>query len=309
MTQLPGGSWTALVTPFRDGVIDDSALTMLALRQLVNGSAGLVVCGSTGEAASLSQAEYARAIAIVAQAVGDEMPVVAGCTQAATADAVLLAETAAHAGATGLLCAAPPYVRPTQDGLFAHLRAIAHSVDIPIIAYDIPARTGVMFTDETIARLAEAGHIAAIKDATADLSRPPRLGRLCGPALLQLSGDDATAAGYRAMGGDGCISVTANVVPALCAQLHAAWRIGDLPRFEDLRDRLAPLHAALFAESNPIPVKAALGLLGLCEPHTRAPLTRATEATVTRLRAVLAANTAADQTDRIGRAARLSLVM
>ena len=284
---IPGGVWTALATPFRAGAIDTDALTRLALRQIMHGVSGLVVCGSTGEAASLSLDEYRAVVATVAHAVGPATPVAAGCTAQNTADAVRLAEAAAAAGATALLCAAPPYVRPTQDGLFAHLRAVAHATDLPLIAYDVPGRTGVAFADATLARLAGAGHIVAVKDATADLSRPPRLALLAGRRLLQFSGDDTTAAAQLAMGGDGCISVTANVMPGLCAHMHAAWVDGNLDRFAELRDALAPLHEALFAETNPIPVKAALELLGLCDAHARAPLCRAAETTRARLATVI----------------------
>ena len=269
-----GGSLVALPTPFRDGRIDDAALTRLCVRQIERGSSGLVVCGTTGEAPALSADEQARAIAITVEAAAGRVPVVAGCGAPATAQAVSLAAKAARCGAAGLLCAPPPYVKPTQEGIIAHVQAVARAAELPITLYDVPGRTGIAVADETIARLFERGVIAAIKDATANLARPARLRTLCGTGLLQLSGDDATAPSHRAVGGSGCVSVTANVTPALCASLHAAWDRGDLTTFAALRDLLHPLNAALFVESNPIPLKAALAVLGLCCEALRLPLMR-----------------------------------
>jgi 4-hydroxy-tetrahydrodipicolinate synthase len=287
LTQRIRGSLTALVTPFKDTQLDVPALARLAARQIAHGTTGLVVCGSTGEAQSLSTAEFTRAIAVVAEVAAGKTPVIAGCTASSTTMALALAQAAVHAGADALLCAVPPYVKPTQDGIVAHIRAIAHCADLPVVLYDVPSRSGVAIADETVARLFEAELIFALKDATADLSRPPRLRALCGDGLIQLSGDDATTAGYRAMGGDGSISVTANVTPAVCAILHRAWDSGDRSTFAAVRDLLHPLHAALFAESNPIPVKAALSQLGLCADDVRLPLTRATPATHERLMRLL----------------------
>jgi 4-hydroxy-tetrahydrodipicolinate synthase len=283
-----GGSLTALVTPFRQTRVDWDALSRLSERQIARGTAALIVCGSTGEAAGLTQPEYARAVHTVVEAAAGRVPVIAGCTALSTSAAIALGCEAATAGADALLCAVPPYVKPTQEGIFAHIRAIAHATDLPIVLYDVPSRAGVPIADDTVARLYDAQFIVGLKDATADLSRPPRLRARCGDRFMQWSGDDATAPGYRAMGGHGCISVTANVAPALCALLHAAWDHGDLVRFAELRDRLDPLHHALFVESNPIPVKAALASLKLCSDEVRLPLTRATPATVAKLEAVLA---------------------
>ena len=223
------------------------------------------------------------------EAAANRVPVIAGCTAPSTTATIALGVEATTAGADALLCAVPPYVKPTQDGIFAHIRAVAHATDRPIVLYDVPSRSGVAIADETVARLFEAQYVVGFKDATADLSRPPRLRALCGDGLRQWNGDDATAPGYRAMGGHGCISVTANVVPALCAQLHAGWDDGNWTRFTELRDLLAPLHRALFTESNPIPLKAALASLKLCTNEVRLPLTRATPKTDETMRAVLAA--------------------
>lgn len=298
------GAIPALVTPFLPGDpgrIDEAALARLAERALGRGAAGLVACGSTGEAPALSPAEHARAIACLAEVAGGHAPVIAGIGAPCTEAAVALAVAAARCGADALLVSAPPYVRPGQAGLAAHLRAVAAAAGLPLILYDVPARAGVGFADETVARLHEEGVIAAIKDATGDLARPPRLARLCGRDLVQLSGEDATALAHRAMGGAGCISVTANLAPALCAALQRAATERDLDRAAEVRDLLAPLDAALFAESNPIPVKAALGLLGLCDPTPRLPLTPAGGETRSRLAAALAAAMPAEE----GRASAL----
>jgi 4-hydroxy-tetrahydrodipicolinate synthase len=273
------GSIVAVATPFRDGRIDSASLGSLCERQIERRTAGIVVCGSTGEASCLSPAEHEHAVHIVVEATDGRVPVIAGCTSVATEGAAQLATAAYRAGADALLCAAPPYNKPTQEGIFAHVRAIAHAVCLPIMLYDVPGRTASRIADETIARLFAQGLIGALKDATGDLARPPRLRALCGEGLGQFAGDDATAAAHRAMGGLGCVSVTANVAPSLCASLHSAWDGRDLEAFAWLRDLLNPLHAALFVESNPIPLKAALEMLGLCSGALRLPLTRATQST------------------------------
>ena len=292
MCSIPAlrGVLPALVTPFLTGdpgELDLPALSRLTTRAVERGVSGLVVCGSTGEAPALSPAEHARAIACVTEASGGR-PVVAGVGAPCTETAVALAVAAEHLGATALLVSAPPYVKPGQVGLQAHVRAIAAATGLPIMLYDVPSRAGVAFADETIARLFEHGHIQALKDASGDLARPPRLARLCGPALIQLSGDDATALAHLAMGGQGCVSVTANVAPALCSTLQAAFATRDLSFAATLRDLIAPLDAALFGETNPIPVKVALGLLRLCAPGVRLPLIRAEPDTVDRINRSLA---------------------
>jgi 4-hydroxy-tetrahydrodipicolinate synthase len=288
-----GGSWVALPTPFQDAGIDEAALAALVERQTARGTAALVACGSTGEAPALTLPEASQVVRIVVQAAAGRVPVLAGCTAGDTARSLALAEDAAQAGADALLCAPPPYSKPTQDGITAHIRAIAHAASLPVVLYDVPSRVGVAIADSTVARLFADELIVGLKDATADLSRPPRLRALCGAGLLQLSGDDATAAAHRAMGGAGCISVTANVAPTLCAAMHRAWDEGNLAEFARLRDQLDPLHAALFLESNPIPLKAALAELGLCSDAVRLPLLRASAATMDRLKAVLPAIVAA----------------
>jgi 4-hydroxy-tetrahydrodipicolinate synthase len=289
------GSMTALVTPFRAGRIDETRLFGLCEAQIKAGTSGLVVAGSTGEGPALSQAEHARVIAVAVAASAGRVPVIAGCGAPATEAAVTLAAAAARSRAGALLCAPPPYSKPTQDGIVAHIRAVALAAELPVILYDVPGRTGVAIADATVVTLFEAGLIVGMKDASGDLSRPPRLRAMLGDGLMQLSGDDGTAAAYRAMGGHGCISVTANVVPALCAALHRAWDGGDIAGFARLRDLLAPLHEAMFLESNPIPVKAALELAGLCASTPRLPLTPATPATRLHLEALLPALLAAEE--------------
>ena len=289
------GSLVALVTPMHDGQVDEEALAALCERQVQRGTAALVVCGSTGEAASLLPSEQMRVVRIAAETAAGRVPVIAGCGAPATDAATALAGAAVRSGASALLCAPPPYTRPTQDGIAAHVRAVSHASCSPVILYDVPSRTGVPIADATVARLFALGLIAGIKDAGGDLSRPVRLRALCGEGLLQFSGDDATAPAHLAMGGHGCMSVTANLVPALCARMHRAWTSGNAGEFARLRDQLAPLHQALFAESNPIPVKAALSLAGLCHGDLRLPLTRAGADTLDRLGVMLPALIAAEE--------------
>jgi 4-hydroxy-tetrahydrodipicolinate synthase len=282
-----GGSMTALATQFKDGVIDEAAFVRLCQRQIERGTTALVVCGSTGEAAALSSDEQASLIRLAVSTAYGHVPVIAGCGGPSTEAAAVIAGLAASCGAAALLCAPTPYVKPSQEGIIAHMRMLAHISDLPLIVYDVPGRVGVAIKDETIATLCERGLAIGIKDATADLGRPPRLRALCGPNFRQVSGDDATAAAYRAAGGHGCISVTANIVPSLCASMHLSWDNGDLASFGGTRDLLSPLHDALFAESNPVPLKAALGLLNLAASEVRLPLVRAGEATKDRLSAIL----------------------
>jgi 4-hydroxy-tetrahydrodipicolinate synthase len=289
MSQLVlSGSMTALATPFKDGAIDEAAFERLCQRQIERGTTALVVCGSTGEAAALSPTEQAALIRLAVTAADRRVPVIAGCGGASTEAAAALASLAAGCGAAALLCAPTPYVKPSQEGIIAHMRMLAHVSDLPLILYDVPGRAGVAISDATAATLFERGLSIGIKDATADLGRPPRLRTLCGPDFVQLSGDDATAAAYRAAGGHGCISVTANVAPSLCASMHLSWDNADLSGFARTRDLLAPLHDALFAETNPVPLKAALAMLNLMTGEVRLPLIRASEPTKDRLAGVLA---------------------
>ncbi|MBL6082687.1 4-hydroxy-tetrahydrodipicolinate synthase, partial [Belnapia sp. T18] len=287
---LYAGSVPALITPFRhaDGAVDEASLSALVDRAVRQGSSAIVVCGSTGEAPALLPEEHARIVRITAETVGSRAGVFVGIGASSTEAAVRLAVSAERCGATALLCSAPPYVRPGQDGLIAHIRAVAAASILPIILYDVPSRAAIGFADDTIARLHDDRLIQALKDATGDLARVQRLRALCGADFPQMSGDDATAVAHLAMGGVGCISVTANVVPGLCAALQEAWALHQFDKAFELRDKLAPLHAVLFRESNPIPVKTALSLLDLCESTLRLPLLHASETTRLQLAHVLA---------------------
>lgn len=273
------GSITALVTPFRADAIDWAAFDALIERQLAGGTRALVPCGTTGESPTLSATEHEAVIARCIAAVKGRVPVIAGTGSCATAEAIARTRHAAQAGADAVLIVAPYYNKPTQEGLFQHFKAIHDSSELPIVVYNIPGRAVVDINVETFARLAALPRIVGIKDATGDLARPAQIRtRIARPGFCQLSGDDATATAFLAQGGDGCISVTANVAPELCAQVQDAWATHDIARFAALRDRLAPLHRALFLETSPSPVKYALARLGLCAETVRLPLVPVSDA-------------------------------
>lgn len=267
------GSIVALVTPYRGSTIDTDCVSRLVARQIERGTTGIVAGGSTGEAAMLADEEHAGLVEATAIAARRRVPVIAGIGSPSTERAVFLARQSERHGADMLLCSAPSYVRPTQEGLFRHIKAIHDAVRLPILLYDVPARAACAFSDETIGRLSELARVIGIKDATADLGRPARLRQLAGTDFLQFSGDDATALHYRVAGGHGCISVVANITPALCAHLHRRFEADDMMAAIQLHERLQPLVQALSLESNPIPVKHALGRLGLCADTLRLPLT------------------------------------
>jgi 4-hydroxy-tetrahydrodipicolinate synthase len=267
------GSSAALPTPYSLGKVDFDALEAFCNRLIDRGIAALVPCGTTGEAPLLTAAEHHRVVARTVAAAAGRVPVIAGAGSNNAATAVELARSAERAGASALLCVTPPYLKPTQAGMMVHFRTIHDAVGLPIILYDVPSRTACALDDATIRRLAEMPRIVGLKDATGDIPRVARLRRRLGAEFLLLSGDDASQAAFRMAGGDGCISVTANVVPVLCAALHRACdeRLdADIQWYEQL---LAPLHAALFLEANPIPLKRALSRLGLMGDGLRLPLT------------------------------------
>lgn len=270
------GSIPALVTPFTNGQIDDAAFQRFVEWQIAQGSNGLVPSGSTGESATMSHAEHERVIRLCVEAAAGRVPVIAGTGSNSTSEAVSLTQAAQKSGADAALIVTPYYNKPTQEGLYQHYKAIHDSVDIPIIVYNIPGRSVIDVSVETMARLAKLPRIAGVKDATADLTRPTRIRHAIGPDFCQLSGEDPTAAAFLAQGGHGLISVTANVAPALSSALQSAWRKGDLQEVARIRDLLAPLNSALFFEVNPIPVKYAVSLLGFCDGSVRLPLTEAT---------------------------------
>ena len=273
------GYVTAVPTPFHEGAIDERRFARFCDWQIRQGAAGLVVCGTTGEAPTLSPAEQDRLVRLAVEVVHHRVPVISGAGACATSHAIELARSAEREGADGLLIVTPYYVRPSQEGLARHFTAIHDAVGLPILLYDVPARTCCGLEIETIARLAELPRIVGCKDATADLARPARLRRLLGTDFRLLTGDDATALGYFAEGGNGCISVVSNVAPKLCAQMFDAWARGDGAEACMLSALLVKLTRALFAESNPVPVKHALELMGHMSGAVRLPLCAPDETT------------------------------
>lgn len=274
------GSFTALATPFKkDGNLDKEAYTRLIERQIEGGTAGLIPVGTTGESPTLSHQEHGLVIEQCVKVANGRVKVMAGAGSNSTSEAVAMARHAQSVGADSLLVVVPYYNKPTQEGLYRHFMAIADAVSIPLWLYCIPGRSVIDLTPQTVARLAKHPNIAGTKDATANLSRPIEVRRLAGAEFNQLSGEDHTVLSFLAAGGHGCISVTANVVPHLCADMHLAWQEGRLQEAIDIQDRLAPLHNAMFVEANPGPLKYALSRLGLCESVLRLPLCEPTETT------------------------------
>ncbi|MBL8537225.1 MAG: 4-hydroxy-tetrahydrodipicolinate synthase [Hyphomonadaceae bacterium] len=272
------GSIPALLTPFRDGVVDGDAFQSMIERQIVEGSHGLVPCGTTGESATLSNEEHARVVALCVETAAGRTPVIAGAGSNNTAHAIELARTARAARADAILVVAPYYNKPSQEGLVAHFKAINDAVDIPMIVYNVPARTITDIAVETLERISALRNVVGIKDATGDMSRVARQERACGDGFVQLSGDDGSALSFNAAGGRGCISVTANVAPALCAQLQLATKRGDFETARAIDAQLSPLHKALFVEPSPAPAKYACSLLGLCREDVRLPLLACSDA-------------------------------
>ena len=281
------GSITALVTPFANGKVDDAAFQHFCEWQIAEGSNGLVPCGTTGESATLSHDEHERVIRLCVEAAVGRVPVIAGTGSNSTEEAVSLTRSAKASGVDAALIVTPYYNKPTQEGLYQHYKHIHDSVDIPIIIYNIPGRTGIDMSVETMARLAKLPGIVGVKDAAGDLARPARTRLAIGADFCQLAGDDPTAAAFLAQGGHGVISVVANVAPKASAQLQAAWKAGDLKKLAEYRDLLTPLGQALFVEVNPVPVKYAVSLLGYCEPSVRLPLVEATPAARTAVEAAM----------------------
>jgi 4-hydroxy-tetrahydrodipicolinate synthase len=266
------GSLVALITPFKDGAIDETAFRKLVDWQIEQGTDGLIPTGTTGESPTLSHDEHKRVVEICVEQAAGRVPVIAGTGSNSTTEAIELTRHAKDAGADAALVVTPYYNKPTQEGLYRHFSAIAEAVELPIIIYNIPPRSVIDMSVATMGRLAELPNIVGVKDATADLVRPMKTRREIGADFCQLSGEDATVVPYMAQGGHGCISVTANVAPGPLAALHDAWAKRDMDTVMSINDRLSPLHAALFCESSPGPVKYAAALLGLCEPDTRLPL-------------------------------------
>jgi len=268
------GSIPALVTPFRDGKVDEAAFRTLVDWQIDNGSSALVPCGTTGESATLSFDEHYRVIELCIEAAAGRVPVIAGCGSNDTATAVRHMAFSKQAGADAALVVAPYYNRPNQDGIFAHYEHLAGLSDLPIIVYNVPGRTVTDVQPETLERLAKLPTIIGIKDASGNMARIAAHRLSCGTGFCQLSGNDDMALAYNAAGGVGCISVTANVAPKLCAELQSACAAGDFALARDLNDRLYPLHAALFSDASPGPTKYAMTrLVDWMTPDLRLPMT------------------------------------
>jgi 4-hydroxy-tetrahydrodipicolinate synthase len=271
------GSFTALVTPFKNGAIDEKAFRDLVDWQIAEGTSGLVPVGTTGESPTLAHREHEQVVEWCIDQARGRVPVVAGAGSNSTHEAIGLARHAEKVGADAVLVVAPYYNKPTQEGLYRHFKAINDAISIPIIMYNIPSRSVIDISVDTMKRLFELKNIAGVKDATANLARISQQRAAMGEDFNQLSGEDITALGFMAHGGHGCISVTANVAPRLCAEFQAACLRGDFGAALKLQDKLAPLHINLFVETSPAPVKYALSLLGKCANTLRLPLVPATE--------------------------------
>ena len=284
------GSITALITPMnRDGSLDFPSFENLVDWQIREGTSALCAVGTTGESPTLSHTEHHAVVERAIKVAAGRVPVIAGAGSNSTAEATDLARHAQNAGAAAVLVVAPYYNKPTQDGLYRHFMTIADAISIPVILYNIPGRSVVDISVETMARLARHANIIGVKDATANLLRPLQLRHALDRPFNQLSGEDGTAVAFLASGGDGCISVTSNVAPALCANVQSAWKEGRVQDAMAIQDRLLPLHDAMFCESNPAPVKYAASLLGLAGETCRLPLAPLTEPSREKVRAALVA--------------------
>lgn len=272
------GSITALITPFKGGEIDWNAFEKLIEWQIEQGTDGVVPCGTTGESPTLSHAEHHQVVERCIKIVAGRIPVIAGTGSNSTREAIELTAEAKKAGATAALVVTPYYNKPSQEGLYQHYKTLHDAVDIPIVIYNIPGRSVIDMSIDTMCKLAELPRIVGVKDATGDLARPLNMRSRLGDDFCQLSGNDDQTMAFLAQGGHGCISVTSNIAPALCAQVQKAWNAGDLKTMAKCRDALAPVHKALFCETSPAPVKYAASLLGLCTDEVRLPLVPASTA-------------------------------
>ena len=281
------GSIPALVTPLKNGAVDYDTLKKLVEWHIAEGSSGLVPVGTTGESPTLTHEEHGAVIEAVVQAVAGRIPVIAGAGSNATAEGIGLIQHAEAVGADAALVVTPYYNKPTQRGLIAHFTAMHDASALPIIIYNIPGRSVVDMSPETMGELARLPRIVGIKDATGKLERVSQQRLTCGPEFIQLSGEDATALGFNAHGGVGCISVTANVAPRLCAEFQAATLAGDYAKALEYQDRLMPLHEAIFIEPGLVGAKYALSKLGLCSEEVRLPLTPLLDATRARIDAAM----------------------
>ncbi|MDC4206795.1 MAG: 4-hydroxy-tetrahydrodipicolinate synthase [Candidatus Manganitrophus sp.] len=281
------GSIVAIVTPFKKGKVDEKTFGELIDFHLRSGTHGIVPCGTTGESATLSHEEHKRVVELAVKMAGGRIPVIAGTGSNSTEEAIAFTRHAKAAGAAGALLITPYYNKPTQEGLYQHYKAVAKAVDLPLVLYNIPGRTGVNMLPATVARLMEFDNIIGIKEGTGSLQQISDLVQLCGERLVILSGDDFTALPTMAVGGKGVISVTANIAPADMAQMIEAAARGDYGRARKLHDQLYPLHQVMFVETNPIPVKAALALMGKCADEVRLPLWHMSDENLKKLKAAL----------------------
>ena len=281
------GSMPALVTPFQNGAVDLETLKKLVEWHIGEGSSGLVPVGTTGESPTLSHEEHETVVAEVVKAAAGRVPVIAGAGSNNTLEAIRLMRFAKSAGADAALVVTPYYNRPTQRGLIAHFTALHDCCDLPIVIYNIPPRSVIDMSVETMAELAELPRIIGVKDATGKIERVSQQRAACGPDFVQLSGEDATALGFNAHGGVGCISVTANVAPRLCAEFQAATLAGDYAKALAYQDKLMPLHEAIFLEPGLAGAKYALSRLGLCGEEVRLPLTGLEDGTKARIDAAM----------------------
>ncbi|MFT7571832.1 MAG: 4-hydroxy-tetrahydrodipicolinate synthase [Paracoccaceae bacterium] len=270
------GSICALITPFRDGKIDEDAFSGLVNWQIAEGTSALVPMGTTGESPTVSHDEHRRVVELCIDVADKRVPVIAGAGSNSTAEAIELAAHAKSVGADAALVVTPYYNKPTQEGLYRHFEAV-NSVGIPIIIYNIPGRSVIDMNVDTMARCSKLENVIGVKDATAAVGRATEQRLACGEDFCQLSGEDITQLGFLAQGGVGCISVTANIAPKLMADMHAAWQCGDIAEAQRLNERLTPLHADLFCEANPGPVKYGASLLGKCGEELRLPLVPITD--------------------------------
>src|SRR6266446_669861 len=278
------GSFTALVTPFKDGEVDQKAFRDLVEWQIAEGTNGLVPVGTTGESPTLSHDEHKHVVEWCIDQVKGRVPVIAGAGSNSTSEAIELARHAQECGASAVLVVTPYYNKPTQEGLYQHFKAINDAIGIPIIIYNIPSRSVIDMSVDTMKRLYELKNIAGVKDATASMVRVSQQRAALGPDFNQLSGEDATALGFMAHGGDGCISVTANVAPRLCAEFQSACLRGDYGAALKLQDKLMPLHQNLFIETNPSPAKYALSVLAKCADTVRLPMVTLSDKSKTAVR-------------------------
>jgi 4-hydroxy-tetrahydrodipicolinate synthase len=283
------GSIVAIVTPFRNGKFDEKAYGDLIEWHISQGTHGIVPCGTTGEASTLDFEEHYRVIEVAVKTANRRIPVIAGTGANSTDEAIDLTKKAKELGADGALLVTPYYNKPTQEGLYRHYKLIAETVDIPMVLYNVPGRTAVNMLPATVARLAEVRNIVAIKEATGDMKQVSELIRLCGDKMAVISGDDFTTLTLLALGGKGVITVTGNIMPKDQAEMVNAWERGDIAKARELHYKLEPVNAAMFIETNPIPVKTALVMMGKIQEEFRLPLCEMAPANKEKLKGVLKA--------------------